>query len=58
MFFYLVFMYFTVSSLIVSVLMDGWENSTIIILRKKEQKAELARLAQVQKDAQDYKMLK
>jgi len=55
---YMVIVVLTGSSLIISVLADGWENSTLLLQRRAEQKRELRELEKVQRDAEEYKMLK
>jgi len=48
---YMIFVVLTGSSLIISVLAEGWENSTVMLKMRKQNKDELKELEKVQNDA-------
>ena len=57
-FLYIIFVVLTGSSLVISVIVDGWENSTELILRRQAQQKELKELMKVQREAEEYTRLK
>ena len=57
-FLYIIFVVLTGSSLVISVIVDGWENSTELILRRRAQQKELKELMKVQREAEEYTRLK
>lgn len=44
---YLIFVVLTCNSLAIAILADGWENSSLLLERRREQKRELRELEKV-----------